>query len=183
MSQLLIDSLARWELNGHLYASANEITEKGGALSAFIGMMSDVVIVPGELQRLSDEPVMLGGEDISEVYATADYLIPFRTLEVHLRAGERWKQADAPGPAMNTYLIYSPTTKLVKIGRSTNVAARLKALSTASGGALKLLGVLGKNIESALHRQYASCRVRGEWFRLEQAQIDAIISENNFILQ
>jgi hypothetical protein len=54
----------------------------------------------------------------------------------------------------------------VKIGVSSNVPERIKALEAYNPYPLKLLALLsgGYLLEEALHRRFAQWRIRGEWF-------------------
>lgn len=64
------------------------------------------------------------------------------------------------------YLIGSPASTLVKIGRSVDVQARLAALQAASPVRLTLLWQTlgGAELEAALHRWFDPRRAHGEWF-------------------
>ena len=64
-----------------------------------------------------------------------------------------------------TYLIKDESTNLIKIGKSKNPQARLKALS-ASNLNLKLIHVFDFNIESYLHKTFKPNNVGGEWFNI-----------------
>lgn len=57
----------------------------------------------------------------------------------------------------------------VKIGRSTDVIARVRDLQTTSPLDLRIAVIVhGDNrLESRLHRRFASLHIRGEWFRCE----------------
>lgn len=68
---------------------------------------------------------------------------------------------------------------LVKIGTSSDVSKRLKALSTAHGANLELLGSVpgGHEIERAFHVRWAECRVNREWFRPSDDMLVAIERE------
>jgi hypothetical protein len=59
----------------------------------------------------------------------------------------------------------------IKIGRTTNLAARLRALATASAVPLELLAAVrgGRQLEARLHRQWQHFHLRGEWFRADEA--------------
>jgi len=58
--------------------------------------------------------------------------------------------------------------ELVKIGFSLNVEKRLQQLSFEAGKPLTVLATVegGPALERKYHEQFASYRVRGEWFRL-----------------
>lgn len=56
---------------------------------------------------------------------------------------------------------------LVKIGKATDVRARLSSMQTGNPEPMTLLGEVpgGRADESDLHQRFRSFRVRGEWFR------------------
>jgi hypothetical protein len=57
----------------------------------------------------------------------------------------------------------------VKIGRTTDVQQRLRALQTASAHALTLRAAVREQpplVERTIHQRFAHLRVGGEWFRL-----------------
>jgi hypothetical protein len=61
----------------------------------------------------------------------------------------------------------------VKIGRTANLAARLRALATASAVPLELLAAVpgGREREVREHRRWRHLRLRGEWFRADEALV------------
>lgn len=74
----------------------------------------------------------------------------------------------APSPVL-AGVYFVRTRERIKIGMSTNVDERLKALSTMCPTPLELLAVVeGAHAEeSQLHRRFAHLRLHGEWFRAE----------------
>jgi hypothetical protein len=66
----------------------------------------------------------------------------------------------------HVYVIGSPGSSIVKIGRTTNLANRLAAIQRMSPVPLKVLWTHpgGNELESNLHRYFASRRSHGEWF-------------------
>ncbi len=56
---------------------------------------------------------------------------------------------------------------LIKIGYTASLRKRLRDLGNGHGGELDVLACIGgdRQIEAALHRQFASLRAKGEWFR------------------
>ena len=63
----------------------------------------------------------------------------------------------------------------IKIGRSRDIQARMRALQTGSPYELKLMGWIESNddkqLESRLHKKYADQHARLEWFELEPADV------------
>jgi hypothetical protein len=61
----------------------------------------------------------------------------------------------------------------VKIGRTTNLPGRLKALATASAVPLELLAAVpgGRELETQLHKRWRHLHLRGEWFRADEALV------------
>ena len=70
---------------------------------------------------------------------------------------------DAATP--QTYIVKSPESGLIKIGKSISPAVRIRALETAAGCQLLVLAIIDRDIERQLHEQFECLRVRGEWFR------------------
>ena len=68
------------------------------------------------------------------------------------------------------YLIQDSTSKLIKIGISSNPEKRLKQLQTGSGSQLKLLRTFvtdnDRHWEKRLHKMLWQTRKKGEWFDL-----------------
>ncbi|MEV6841050.1 GIY-YIG nuclease family protein [Streptomyces sp. NPDC051133] len=66
------------------------------------------------------------------------------------------------------YVVGSPNSPLVKIGRTTNLPQRLAALQRMSPLPLLVLCTYpgGAELETALHRRFRDCRSHGEWFAL-----------------
>lgn len=65
------------------------------------------------------------------------------------------------------YLLYSPLARMLKIGVTTDIDARLAAICAMSPDPeMRLLGVLpgDRELEQTLHRRFASFRSHGEWF-------------------
>ena len=64
----------------------------------------------------------------------------------------------------------------VKIGWSVNVAARLSGLQVACPYNLFLIRVIdgGAATEAWLHRKFEAHRVRGEWFRFDEAMMTVV---------
>jgi hypothetical protein len=61
----------------------------------------------------------------------------------------------------------------VKIGRTTNLSGRLKALATGSAVPLEVLAAVpgGRELEARLHRRWRHLHLRGEWFRADEALV------------
>lgn len=65
---------------------------------------------------------------------------------------------------MNTYLIFDPGSRLLKIGKAACVKSRLKSLQTGCGSILEIKHVFDCDIEDILHIEYEDFRKHGEWF-------------------
>jgi hypothetical protein len=72
----------------------------------------------------------------------------------------------------NVYLISCEATGTCKIGYSTDVPQRLKALQAANATPLLLRGMIPGSIqkERSLHKKFSQHRLEGEWF----SQVDEI---------
>lgn len=62
-------------------------------------------------------------------------------------------------------------TGYYKIGKSKKPRFREKTLQSEKP-TIEMLFVINKNIEKELHRRYSDKRVRGEWFRLEDKDVE-----------
>jgi hypothetical protein len=79
-------------------------------------------------------------------------------------------------PRCYVYFMETHDSLFVKIGHSVNVMRRFHQLSEASPG-LRLLNYFAapESHEYELHRKFADCHFRGEWFR-KTAQLTAFIA-------
>jgi len=78
-----------------------------------------------------------------------------------------------------TYLMKDPKTGLIKIGHSIRPKRRRVQLNCSVPG-ITILKVCDKDIEAKLHKAYSKKRVKGEWFRLTEEDIQEIITSYNF---
>lgn len=74
------------------------------------------------------------------------------------------ESAGRKAASVKTYIVKHPTTKLLKIGRSVDVEARIKNLQTGAGTVLETIAVLEGDIEGQLHKRFSDLRRHGEWF-------------------
>lgn len=79
------------------------------------------------------------------------------------------------------YFILNSDSKAIKIGRARNVEQRMKSLQTSSPAHLKLIKSVqvegaekAIELEQALHQQFQSIRLAGEWFKAEASLIEYI---------
>lgn len=79
-----------------------------------------------------------------------------------------------------TYLMMDSNTGLVKIGRSVNPKARERTLQSEKP-TISMIKVCEKLVEKELHKKYAKKRVRGEWFKLSEDDIEYIVAEYGFV--
>src|SRR5438876_654439 len=89
------------------------------------------------------------------------------------RRRQRRPQAARGGATAGEVVYFVRGGDAVKIGRTGNLAARLKALATASAVPLELLAAVpgGRPEEARLHRRWRHLRLRGEWFRADEALV------------
>jgi hypothetical protein len=81
--------------------------------------------------------------------------------------------------AQRVYLVQCSATGLVKIGMAADVMARVRDMQTGSSSELvPLLDVAGgRDLERELHLNFASKRVRGEWFRLTDDDVAGVLMD------
>ena len=76
-----------------------------------------------------------------------------------------------------TYLIKNKRNGYYKIGKSKDPLKREKTLQSEEP-MIGIIKVFDKDIESVLHKDYKSFRIRGEWFELSKIQVKFIC--NNY---
>jgi hypothetical protein len=87
----------------------------------------------------------------------------------------REKMTPKPPYPSFIYLVLDEKTGCIKIGRSKNPSARERTLQSENPAHHMLFFHPGDaDLEGQLHRQFAEYQVRGEWFRLSEAQIESI---------
>jgi hypothetical protein len=78
------------------------------------------------------------------------------------------------------YLYLIRCDEFVKIGIACDVKNRLKTLQTGNPYPLTLIDSFefddAVRVESVLHRKYDHARMRGEWFKLTDAELEELIS-------
>lgn len=81
----------------------------------------------------------------------------------------------APG-ASAVYFVQQGNGGPIKVGTTNDLQRRLAQLQTASPSDLVLIAVApgGAELEASIHARCAEFRLRGEWFRAEDALLDAI---------
>jgi hypothetical protein len=98
-------------------------------------------------------------------------LIALRSLvtpdakELMLVSGIQWK----------TYFLRAG--QLTKIGRSTDVPARIRTLQTGCPSPIRLIALLEGDRESEWHQRFAEHRVHGEWFNLGHLELEQVSRE------
>src|SRR2546430_15156220 len=83
------------------------------------------------------------------------------------RRRQRRPQAARGGATAGEVVYFIRGGDAVKIGRTGNLAARLRALATASAVPLELLAAVpgGRELEARPHRPWPPLHPRGEWVR------------------
>jgi hypothetical protein len=79
---------------------------------------------------------------------------------------------------INTYLM-TDASGYIKIGKSQDIDKRLSTLKIGNP-TIKVINFLDKNIEHELHTIYKSKRIIGEWFDLNNEDLQNIIKKYNF---
>lgn len=72
-----------------------------------------------------------------------------------------------------TYFIRDKYTGYIKIGKSINVDKRIKNFRTINP-TIELVGVIDSDVELELHREYEHKRQTGEWFNLNNVDVENI---------
>ena len=119
---------------------------------------------------------------------------PLRTMAIPARRDDK---TDIHNEMFNRYMEYDPevtaadldsaygyvyllqTEHGYKIGKSVNPKSRIASLRTASSFKIHVLAVIYASkmgaLERALHASFASKKIRGEWYLLDEADIAYIV--------
>jgi len=81
-------------------------------------------------------------------------------------------------PESQCYIIKDENTGLYKIGRSCDPLNREKTLQSEKP-TLKAVKIFKEDHESELHKLYEKQRVRGEWFKLNNIQLEYVCRNYN----
>jgi hypothetical protein len=76
------------------------------------------------------------------------------------------------------YLMVDSNTGLTKIGKSANPIKRERTLQSEKP-TIKLIHVFNEDHENELHNKFNNYRIRGEWFKLSEKQIQHTINSYN----
>lgn len=93
------------------------------------------------------------------------------------KKSRRGQEKKTPRQARPTfiYLMRDERSGCIKIGRAKNPTERERTLQSENPHVAMLLSMpADANLERELHQRYGEFRVRGEWFRLSQSQIEEI---------
>lgn len=63
-----------------------------------------------------------------------------------------------------TYIVFNPTSQLIKIGKSISPKSRIRNLQMQAGSIFEVLALIDSDLESELHKKFAEYRTVGEWF-------------------
>jgi hypothetical protein len=82
----------------------------------------------------------------------------------------RKRRTDRGGDTSGEVVYFLRAGDAIKIGYTTNLAARQRSLETASAVPLELLASIPANRseEARLHQEWSHLHIRGEWFRADE---------------
>lgn len=103
-------------------------------------------------------PAQIKEQEVRSVMSVRDDA--HRTRE-HVTSG-----TSEPAPTSHVYVIGRPASNVVKLGTTTQLAKRLRALQLSSPVPLEILWATAgdRAVEAALHLRFAALRQHGEWF-------------------
>jgi len=105
-----------------------------------------------------------------ELFLNRDFLLTINFIESESKTNQNNQKKLQP---VFTYVILDESTGYYKIGRSKEPDVREKTLQ-AQKPTLSILYKTEKNIEVKLHNYFKSKRIRGEWFKLNEIDLDII---------
>lgn len=155
------ESVARHlKISRNTVRGAFEDLAAGGYMRS--GLVREGQRVVGTWYAFRDEPLTDAGWEV-ELEDNPFFQEDARRTEL------RREEAEDDG-GERVYLIGSPASTVVKIGRSCNVTRRLRAIQHMSPLSLAVLWTApgGEALETRLHRAFAAQRQHGEWFNFQQ---------------
>lgn len=75
-----------------------------------------------------------------------------------------------------TYLVFDEATGYTKIGKSKDIHTRMQALRT-HAPQIQLIGYIESDVEKELHEYYSGKRIKGEWFSLDDIDVQDITNK------
>lgn len=80
------------------------------------------------------------------------------------------------------YFVLAQSSNAIKIGTTTDIKQRLKAIQCCQSEPLKLLKFIegGSQLEAALHQKFRMLHLSGEWFKADKSLLNYIKKLNNF---
>ncbi|NRF60890.1 GIY-YIG nuclease family protein [Vibrio coralliilyticus] len=116
--------------------------------------------------------------DTGESYPWLETMLTQSVMYNSLQAGKEHGQSKLLDSDTSVYLIKAVDSKIYKIGATTELDKRIKALQNFHHERLELIasGKGGKKLEKELHKQFAHLQVKGEWFKLSDKELDEIVS-------
>lgn len=101
-------------------------------------------------------------------WAGREYAIRLLGERVALRPTEADLVA-ASGIEVKTYFVKAG--KVIKIGRSSDVASRIRSLQTANPHPLEIVGTIDGDYEAVAHRYFSDRNIGGEWYALTEDDV------------
>ena len=114
-------------------------------------------------------------ESINNALFVASYAESFAYTRSGGKNAERNAGKDC---SVKTYIVKSPASGLIKIGRSISPADRIKSLETGAGTKLNTIAIIPGDREKELHGMFFDLRVFGEWFSDDGSIAEFLRTEN-----
>lgn len=115
-----------------------------------------------------------GGHVILEIEANKPEVPPITIADACDSTDNNYFSDDTTSKYTDAITYVIKTDAYYKIGCTTNIAQRIQSLKNGCPTEITLLFTIDKNVETELHRMFASKRIRGEWFALDDNDIDSI---------
>ena len=126
------------------------------------------------LQHYEEEDYMLFGVMQEECFAEGMISITNDKLDkICLKLDKQKRKIKPTYQIIKTYIMKDNHNNMYKIGKSKNPKFREKTLQSEKPS-IKMIKVFDFNIERKLHILYKNKRVRGEWFRLSDKDLENI---------
>lgn len=112
----------------------------------------------------------------NECFISALFL---RTMTEYIEKKNTFEVTCKRVKGFKTYIMIDKRTLMYKIGRAKSPSYREATLQS-ENPLIELIAICEEDIERQLHKLFKDYRIRGEWFRFTEGQVNKIISEYGF---
>jgi hypothetical protein len=136
---------------------------------------NELSVITEKISSLTNELGLLGVSDS----AWLDFAVKQSVFFNYSQETKKNGRDNLASEQTKVYLIKSIESGLYKIGASSRLEKRVREIQNGNAGDIELIvfGKGGTKRELELHQRFSAKRLNGEWFKLDQADVDELVSE------